>query len=234
MSSATSTILQLGRYDVNLLDRLGQGGFGVVYLGTDRQRKRKVAVKQCATENDKRGSIAIAELKNFMFLKKHPHFVKMRHCNFQNNAVWIVMEFCEGGDLEQYFRRVNPSIQEQLDLMFQSASAIEFMHGQRHVMVHRDIKPANILIKSRKGRNIVKVTDFGLSKVSDNPDPGKTALFTTKAGTAGYMAPEFFLPDRPKYTKDVDTFSLGLVFLAMVIYKPKDHMMSPTKGMIAF
>ena len=234
MSFGTNATLQLGRYDVNLVDRLGQGGFGVVYPGRHRERNSNVAVKQCMTENNKSGSVAISELRNFLFLKKHPHFVKMLYCDFRKNAVWIVMEFCEGGNLEQYFKRVNPPIEAQLDLMFQSASAIEFMHGQRQVVVHRDIKPANILIKRQKGQDIVKVTDFGLSKVSDNPDPAKTALFTTKAGTAGYMAPEFFLPDRPKYTKAVDTFSLGLVFLAMVIYKPKDHMMSPTKGLIAF
>ena len=112
--------------------------------------------------------------------------------------------------------------------MFQTASAIEFMHGQRNVVVHRDVKPGNILIKRNGDQITVKVTDFGLSKISDTSDPAKTAMFTTAAGTPAFMAPELFTQN--KYDKSVDVFSLGLVFLAMITFKPGDQFLAPEKG----
>lgn len=73
----------------------------------------------------------------------------------------------------------------------------------------------------------MKLTDFGLSKIVDI-DPNKTVLFTTAAGTPGFMAPEFFLGDG--YGMSVDIFALGLVFLALVNFEDGDKELLPVSG----
>ena len=223
--------LRLGPYDVNMIEKLGQGGFGDVYPGKHHTKGYKVAVKQCGMKSDRGGAVAMSELRNIQCLQQHPHIVKMHYYDYKNNSLWIVMDFCDGGDLQKYFKSrkpLKPLLNEQLNIMFQAASAVEFMHGQRNVVVHRDIKPGNILIKRSHGHAVVKVTDFGLSKIADAPDPAKTAMFTTAAGTPGFMAPELF--EHRKYDKSVDVFSLGLVFLAMLTFKPGDMFLAPEVG----
>ena len=223
--------LRLGPYDVNMVEKLGQGGFGDVYSGKHHTKGYKVAVKQCGMKSNRGGEVAMSELRNIQCLKHHPHIIKMLYYDYKNSALWIIMEYCDKGDLQKYFissTPLKPFLNEQINLMFQTASAIEFMHGQRNVVVHRDIKPGNILIKRCGAHNVVKVTDFGLSKIAEAPDPAKTAMFTTAAGTPGFMAPELFTQN--KYDKSVDVFSLGLVFLAMLTFKPGDQFLAPEKG----
>ena len=223
--------LRLGPYDVNMVKKLGQGGFGTVYAGKHRSKGTKVAVKKCGMKGNRGGEVAMSELRNIERLQRHPHIIRMHYYDYRSNALWIVMDFCDKGDLQKYFKSstpLKPFLNEQINLMFQSASAIEFMHAQRNVVVHRDIKPGNILVKRSGGQNIVKVTDFGLSKISDAPDPAKTAMFTTAAGTPAFMAPELF--EHKKYDKSVDVFSLGLVFLAMINFKPGDDFLAPERG----
>ena len=217
----------MGHFNIDLTDKLGQGGFGVVYRGKSKKNGQRIAAKQCNIKDESAGATAMSEIKNFQVLQRHPHIVKLLDFHYKENAFWMILEYCEEGHLETYFQAKNPGVDEQLHLMFQCASAIEFMHGQRNVVVHRDVKPGNILLRRLKGQVIVKVTDFGLSKIVEAPDPANTMLFSTQAGTPGFMAPEFFMEQ--KYDKSVDVFALGLVFLSMITFKRGDsHLMPPT------
>ncbi|KAG8447232.1 hypothetical protein GDO86_014627 [Hymenochirus boettgeri] len=142
--------------------------------------------------------------------------------------LWFVMEFCEGGDLNQYVlsRRPDPAINKSF--MLQLTSAIAFLH--KNQIVHRDLKPDNILITERSGAPVLKVADFGLSKVcagvgqrgKDTSGMGSNENRTVNVnkywlssacGSDFYMAPEVW---EGHYTAKADIFALGIIMWAMI------------------
>ena len=216
--------MTIENYQFKWADKIGLGGFGTVYKGKHIHRGNIVALKECAIESDSQGFQAMKEVKNFQKLGKHQNIVHLFDFYFRNNAFWFVMEFCDLGHLSQYMRKHNPGFEKKLDIMYQCASAVAFMHTLQTPIIHRDIKPANILLKRENDKEVVKITDFGLSKILD-PDPVKKHLHMTHAGTPIFMAPEIFM--RQEYDEKVDVFSLGLVYMCMVNFLPGDKELFP-------
>ncbi|XP_031562348.1 uncharacterized protein LOC116298089 [Actinia tenebrosa] len=211
----------LGHYEVNWQDKLGQGGFGIVFRGTDTRRGIEVAVKQMELKKDKIGSDAMTEIKNLQKLPSHPHIVKFFDSFFQANSFWMVMEFCNFGNLKQYFDKYKPiDFVTKVEFMQQAASAIRHLHGLPVPIIHRDLKPANIMLHYTGDKPVIKVTDFGLAKVAEDKeekaDMANSYMMSTFAGTPVFMAPEFFMEQM--YTSSVDVFALGLVYLGMLNY----------------
>ena len=95
--------------------------------------------------------------------------------------------------------------------MLQCTQGLIYLHTLEHPIVHRDLKPKNVLFRNINGKLVAKLADFGLSKIMY-----VDTLLKTVAGTALYMAPEIL--SSQYYSISVDIFSLGLVFLAMVLY----------------
>ncbi|XP_027725416.1 serine/threonine-protein kinase 35 [Vombatus ursinus] len=138
--------------------------------------------------------------------------------------LWFVMEFCEGGDLNQYVLSRRPDPATNRSFMLQLTSAIAFLH-KNHI-VHRDLKPDNILITERSGVPVLKVADFGLSKVcaglaprgkeggQDNKNVNVNKYWLSSAcGSDFYMAPEVW---EGHYTAKADIFALGIIIWAMI------------------
>ncbi|KFP28410.1 Serine/threonine-protein kinase 35, partial [Colius striatus] len=138
--------------------------------------------------------------------------------------LWFVMEFCEGGDLNQYVLSRRPDPATNRSFMLQLTSAIAFLH-KNHI-VHRDLKPDNILITERSGSPVLKVADFGLSKVcaglaarGKEGGRGSRAVNLNKywlssaCGSDFYMAPEVW---EGHYTAKADIFALGIIIWAMI------------------
>ncbi|XP_038186436.1 serine/threonine-protein kinase 35 isoform X1 [Arvicola amphibius] len=138
--------------------------------------------------------------------------------------LWFVMEYCEGGDLNQYVLSRRPDPATNKSFMLQLTSAIAFLH-KNHI-VHRDLKPDNILITERSGTPILKVADFGLSKVcaglaprgkegnQDNKNVNVNKYWLSSAcGSDFYMAPEVW---EGHYTAKADIFALGIIIWAMI------------------
>ncbi|XP_077458713.1 serine/threonine-protein kinase PDIK1L-like isoform X2 [Stigmatopora argus] len=140
--------------------------------------------------------------------------------------LWFVMEFCEGGDLNQFILSRRPDSQTNNSFMLQLTSAVAFLHENK--IVHRDLKPDNILISERSGTPVLKVADFGLSKVcaglgtviggkecedkSKNINVNKFWL-SSACGSDFYMAPEVW---EGHYTAKADIFALGIIIWAML------------------
>ncbi|XP_060912825.1 serine/threonine-protein kinase 35 [Labrus mixtus] len=148
--------------------------------------------------------------------------------------LWFVMEFCEGGDLNQYILSRRPDPHTNRSFMRQLTSAVAFLH--KNNIVHRDLKPDNILISQKSGSPVLKVADFGLSKVCAGMNSKN--MEETPAGGAGgkesnqnnivninkfwlssacgsdfYMAPEVW---EGHYTAKADIFALGIIIWAMI------------------
>ncbi|XP_004086386.1 serine/threonine-protein kinase 35 [Oryzias latipes] len=148
--------------------------------------------------------------------------------------LWFVMEFCEAGDLNQYILSRRPDPQTNKSFMRQLTSAIAFLH--KNNIVHRDLKPDNILISQKSGTPVLKVADFGLSKVcaglntksneehpmvvsgSKGSNQNNTVninkfWLSSACGSDFYMAPEVW---EGHYTAKADIFALGIIIWAMI------------------
>ncbi|KAJ8258207.1 hypothetical protein GJAV_G00194370 [Gymnothorax javanicus] len=140
--------------------------------------------------------------------------------------LWFVMEFCEGGDLNQFILSRRPDPRTNQSFMLQLTSAVAFLH--KNNIVHRDLKPDNILISEKSGSPVLKVADFGLSKVcaglgglagEGDPERGGKGVNVNKywlssaCGSDFYMAPEVW---EGHYTAKADIFALGIIIWAML------------------
>ncbi|MBW04829.1 Serine/threonine-protein kinase PDIK1L, partial [Eschrichtius robustus] len=137
--------------------------------------------------------------------------------------LWFVMDFCDGGDMNEYLLSRKPNRKTNTSFMLQLSSALAFLH--KNQIIHRDLKPDNILIsQSRLDTSdlepTLKVADFGLSKVcsafGQNPEEPVSVnkcFLSTACGTDFYMAPEVW---EGHYTAKADIFALGIIIWAML------------------
>lgn len=140
--------------------------------------------------------------------------------------LWFVMEFCEGGDLNQFILSRRPDSHTKNSFMLQLTSAVAFLHENN--IVHRDLKPDNILISEKSGTPVLKVADFGLSKVcaglgdtsdaKEGEDKNKNVnvnkfWLSSACGSDFFMAPEVW---EGHYTAKADIFALGIIIWAML------------------
>ena len=153
----------------------------------------------------------ITEAKTHYKLK-HPNIVELRDFQEQENGLFLVMEYVEGKQLNDYIKKETGPIPEDdlIPLFIKILEAIEYAHSKK--LIHRDIKPANILI-TKDGE--VKVIDFGIVK-NDEEDSGLTKA-DQKVGTPSYMSPEQVNGD--KIDKLSDIYSLGVTLYEMAVGK---------------
>ena len=158
------------------------------------------------------------------FLQKNisnEHIVKVYDVKTWMNSMWIMMEYCDLGDLNKFFDKYCRKLDtiKKAQIMKQIAEGIAFLH--LNDIVHRDIKPANILMKTNHGLAVVKLGDFGLSKWLDPLN--ETSPMSSDVGTLRFKAPEFWNKapgDRVRYHRNVDVYAAGLTFIAMLQAKP--------------
>ncbi|XP_059211642.1 serine/threonine-protein kinase pdik1l-B-like [Centropristis striata] len=129
-------------------------------------------------------------------------------------ALWLVMEYCDGGDLNQYLLSRPPDSQRNHSMVRQLCSALAFLHSLG--ITHRDLKPDNVLVCVTPKGPVVKVADFGLSKMSEGLVDGDLTRqhFSSTCGSDFYMAPEVW--GGLNYTAQADIFSLGVLFWAVL------------------
>ena len=207
--------MELGRLGpYRLLERIGQGGMGVVLKAFDERLNRVVAVKTLAR------SLADGAVAKQRFLREaraaaavcHDHVVTIHAVDEVAGQPYIVMQLVAGESLQQKLDRGGPLVvSEVVRIAAQVASGLAAAHAQG--LVHRDIKPANILIEA--GTERVKITDFGLARAIDDASLTDSG---TLAGTPNYMSPEQARGDPVDQTTDL--FSLGSVLYAMCTGQP--------------
>ena len=197
----------LGRYQVE--KELGKGAMGVVYLGTDPKIGRTVAIKTMALSQEFEPD-ELADVKERFFREaetagrlNHPHIVTMYDAGEEHDLCYIAMEFLKGKDLVPHTKADNLlPLPRVMDIILKVSDALDYAHSNN--VVHRDIKPANIMYEI--GTNGVKVTDFGIARITDSSKT-KTGMVL---GTPSYMSPEQL--SGKKVDGRSDLFSLGVTF----------------------
>jgi serine/threonine-protein kinase len=200
-----------------IIEQIGEGGMGEVFLAKDVNLNRKVALKLLAariTEDQSRVSRFRQEALTTSALN-HPNIVTIHEIGKWRNRDFIVTEFVEGATLRDCLRNKKSSLGEVLEIALQVASALAAAHGAG--IVHRDIKPENIMIRED---GLVKVLDFGIAKYRPTEN-GQKALIETEAGeiigTAAYMSPE--QARGLEIDAQTDIWSLGVILYEMLAGK---------------
>jgi serine/threonine protein kinase/tetratricopeptide (TPR) repeat protein len=191
-----------------ILEKLGEGGMGVVYKAEDTKLKRTVALKflspqALGTEDEKARFIHEAQSAAAL---NHPNICTVYEIDEREGQPFIAMEYIEGQSLKGIIASGPLKLGEAQNIAVQIAEGLHEAH--RRNIVHRDIKPANIMI-THAGR--VKIMDFGLAK---SPDRSKLTREGTTVGTVAYMSPEQTRGEEVDHRTDF--WSLGVVLYEMI------------------
>jgi tetratricopeptide (TPR) repeat protein len=197
----------IGHYQI--VAKLGEGGMGEVYLGTDPRLDRKVAIKVLppGTTADEDAERRMLREARIVATIEHPHVCTIYEIGSEGDRPYIVMQYVEGETLLERMNRGRIALSDTVDIASQITAALSEAH--KRSIVHRDIKPGNIMIGPS---GVVKVLDFGLAKSFDaleNATQTAVSAVGFVAGTTPYMSPEQLRAESIDGRSDI--FSLGVV-----------------------
>jgi eukaryotic-like serine/threonine-protein kinase len=214
----------LGHYEI--IEQIGEGGMGEVYLAKDMRLERKTAIKilpGSVAQDEERMVRFVREAKSASALN-HPNIITIYEIGEAGDTHFIATEYVEGGTLRDRLKGSPPELKSALEISIQVASALDAAH--RAGIVHRDVKPENVMVRPD---GLVKLLDFGIAKLTEKQSKlglDSEAATAIKAqtspgmiiGTAAYMSPE---QARGK-TVDArsDIFSFGVMLYEMLAGRP--------------
>lgn len=199
--------------EIHLIEEIGDGVTSVVFRGS--YKGMEVAVKELTCDISTMSKQARTNLeRELTILKsvKHPALVKFLGVADETSKVKIVTEFCAGGTAFDLLHNSNLllSWEQKLKMLVQVAGAMEYLHGFNPPIIHRDLKSLNLLlldeVQTETDEPVVKLTDFGLSKILDAKALGQ--VMTKDAGTCHWMAPEVFSSNSYGIKADVYSWSM--------------------------
>lgn len=224
-NSYTETSVPLQRIShYEILEKIGEGGMGVVSLARDTKLGRQVALKILRTS----GAVDTDQKQRFLQEARtasslnHPNIITIYDIETVNGVDLIAMEYVRGKQLDEVIGRKGTPVSQALRYAIQIVQALEAAHAAG--IVHRDVKPANIMVSET---GVVKVLDFGLAKLSQRPSFAKSSDDATAEniidhrtangiilGTVAYMSPEQ-ASGKPVDDRS-DVFSFGVVLFEML------------------
>ena len=190
--------------DYTLQEEIGEGGFAKVYKGI--KRNGEVYAVKALMKNPQIQKYIQLELDVVKQKLHHKNIVEVFEY-FIENKVYIVMEYCEIGNLNGYMVQNETKLSQRISFMSDMTFGVNYLHGQN--IIHRDLKPENILLTNKSGQIVCKITDFGVSRIKLS----KHDKCLTYIGSYPYMAPE--ITGDQEYGSEVDIFALGLLFYAV-------------------
>jgi serine/threonine protein kinase len=211
----------IGRY--KLLQEIGEGGCGVVYMAEQEQPvRRRVAVKVIKLGMDTKQVIARFEAeRQALALMDHPHIAKVLDAGAtETGRPYFIMELVRGIKITDYCDQENLSTEKRLNLFIQVCQAVQ--HAHQKGIIHRDIKPSNILVADHDGVPVPKVIDFGVAKATTDQRLTDKTLFTAFEqfiGTPAYMSPEQARLSGLDIDTRTDIYSLGVLLYELLTGK---------------
>jgi hypothetical protein len=208
----------IGRY--KLLEQIGEGGCGVVYVAEQEQpMRRRVALKIIKLGMDTRQVIARFEAeRQALAIMDHPNIAKVLDAGTtENGRPFFVMELVKGIPITRYCDENKLDTRQRLNLFIQVCQAIQ--HAHQKGIIHRDIKPSNVLVADHDGVPIPKVIDFGIAKATSDQRLTDKTLYTAIEqfiGTPAYMSPEQAKLSGLDVDTRSDIYSLGVLLYELL------------------
>ena len=212
---------QIDRY--TLLETIGEGGFGVVYLAEQMAPiRRKVALKIIKPGMDTKEVLGRFEAeRQALALMEHPNIAKVLDGGATSDSrPYFVMELVRGIPITQYCNEANLTSQQRLRLFIPVCEAIQ--HAHQKGIIHRDIKPSNVMVALQDGEPTPKVIDFGIAKATHQELTDKTVFtrFAQVLGTPAYMSPEQADLSGLDIDTRTDVYSLGALLYELLTGTP--------------
>src|SRR5437899_7156570 len=211
---------RIGHY--KLLQQIGEGGCGVVYMAEQEEPvRRRVALKVIKLGMDTKSVIARFEAeRQALALMDHPNIAKVLDAGAtETGRPYFVMELVRGIRITEYCDQNKLSTEERLKLFVQVCHAIQ--HAHQKGIIHRDIKPSNILVTLHDGVPVPKVIDFGIAKATQGrlTDHTLFTAFEQFIGTPAYMSPEQAEMSGLDIDTRSDVYSLGVLLYELLTGK---------------
>ncbi len=201
--------------DYFIIEEIGRGGMGVVYLAADLTLHRQVAIKmlhRSSQFSDEHRRRFVGEARAVARLH-HPNLVQIFDTGEFEGHPFLIFELVSGGTLAEKIRDQPLNYSQSAKLLETLSLAMQFAH-ERHI-VHRDLKPTNILVGTD---GVARISDFGLAKRLD--EEGQQTISGLVIGTPSYMAPEQAAGLSGASSPAVDVYSLGAIFYELLTGQP--------------
>ncbi len=209
---------RIGNY--RLLQKIGEGGMGDVYLAEQRQPiRRRVALKIIKRGMDTREVVRRFEAeRQALAMMDHPCIAKVFEAGAtERGRLYFAMEHVQGVPITQHCDTHRLTNRERLTLFQQICEGVQ--HAHQKAIIHRDLKPSNILVTVQDGKSVPKIIDFGVAKATAQPLTERT-IYTELGQLIG--TPEYMSPEQAEMTgQDVDTrtdvYSLGVLLYELLV-----------------
>lgn len=217
VATTQDTLQQIGPY--RLMEKIGEGGFGVVYVAQQEQPvKRKVALKMVKPNMSSRDVLARFEAeRQALAMMDHPGIARVFDAGVTTDArPYFVMELVRGVSITEFCDAAKLNVAQRLELFRDICSAVH--HAHQKGIIHRDLKPSNVLTTLLDDKPTIKVIDFGIAKAIGQDLTDKTIYtrFMSMMGTPQYMSPE----QAEMNSLDIDTrsdiYSLGVILYELL------------------
>jgi serine/threonine protein kinase len=227
----------IGQYIGNhrLVERIGVGGMGVIYRATHTNLDKQYAIKflhpQFASDEEvverfRREAQVIAALD-------HDNIIRASDFGWLDGfGFYLVMEYLQGVTLKELIKREGAlDLQRIIDIYEQLLDALDVAHEQG--IVHRDLKPENLFLLQRRGREQLKILDFGIARIAFSEKQRDFTMDGEVYGSPTYMSPEQARGDVSKVDPRADLYSTGVILIEALTGRPPYHSKTPAEIMLA-
>lgn len=216
----------VGKFEFSRKDLIGHGAFAVVFKGRHREKHDwEVAVKCINKKNLAKSQTLLGKEIKILKELKHENIVALLDFQETASSVYLVMEYCNGGDLADYLHSKGTLSEDTIRVFLQQiAGAMRVLQGKG--IIHRDLKPQNILLsyppgrKSHSNNTCIKIADFGFARYLQN-----NMMAATLCGSPMYMAPEVIMSQN--YDAKADLWSIGTIVFQCLTGKAPFQASSP-------
>ncbi|KAL0965408.1 hypothetical protein UPYG_G00280860 [Umbra pygmaea] len=216
----------VGKFEFSRKDLIGHGAFAVVFKGRNRENNEwEVAVKCINKKNLAKSQTLLGKEIKILKELKHENIVALHDFQETASSVYLVMEYCNGGDLADYLHSKGTLSEDTIRVFLQQiAGAMKVLQAKG--VIHRDLKPQNILLSYPSGRKshstntCIKIADFGFARYLQN-----NMMAATLCGSPMYMAPEVIMSQN--YDAKADLWSIGTILFQCLTGKAPFQASSP-------